>query len=595
MSKETVLNPQLPPVDGQGREGTVLNPHLRAGSQGGEGTVLNPHLRSALPGEAAASEKTVLNPALPLEMVLQTGTRIGDRYEVLRRLDQTAGEADLFLCHDLRQPEESREAFVFKLYRRQQAVKKEVYQALKDIDVPTVTRIHDLGTWRGRTFEVSRYYPSGSLEGVKLPYAVLREKIIPQLAEALHTLHENKILHKDLKPSNIMLRSEENDIALIDFGISSMQEEGSTVVMTRTGLTPHYAAPETFRNLFLEESDYYAMGVTLCALFQGHSPYHGMTQERIMQLVALQKLPIPDDMPDELKDLITGLTYPDITNRNDRDNPNRRWTHEEVMRWLRGEKQPVPGGRQVTFVEDMIFCEKKYSNLTGLTEALIREWDEGRKALASGALAEAFRRSLPVIAPLCARAQASARSGGGREDIAYFHLLYELLEDAKRFIWRGTAYEGTTSLGSAMLGDLQLEPPQRLDFYAEMLKQRALSAYAALNRLQDTPQAHAIAALEDAWAEVGNNRDGQLLICFQTAYLLSGQRKLALGETALYTLQELAAHMQRLADRDFALLQAFCHQLLTVDFALAPQFEAWLIANGCQDQLEVWRQSLRTT
>ena len=53
--------------------------------------------------------------------------------------------------------------------------------------------------------------------------------------------------------------------------------------------------------------------------------------------------------------------------------------------------------------------------------------------------------------------------------------------------------------------------------------------------------------------------------------------------------------MQRLADRDFALLQAFCHQLLTVDFALAPQFEAWLIANGCQDQLEVWRQSLRTT
>ena len=136
MSKETVLNPQLPPVDGQGGEGTVLNPHLRAGSQGGEGTVLNPHLRSALPKEAAASEKTVLNPALPLEMVLQTGTRIGDRYEVLRRLDQTAGEADLFLCHDLRQPEESREAFVFKLYRRQQAVKKEVYQALKDIDVP---------------------------------------------------------------------------------------------------------------------------------------------------------------------------------------------------------------------------------------------------------------------------------------------------------------------------------------------------------------------------------------------------------------------------------------------------------------------------
>lgn len=594
MSKETVLNPHLPPVDGAG-EGTVLNPHLRPGGQGREGTVLNPQLRPVFRKEQAASEKTVLNPALPLEMVLQPGTRIGDRYEVIRRLDQTAGEADLFLCHDLRQPEDARETFVFKLYHRQQALKKEVYLALRDITTPTVTKIHDLGSWRGRTFEVSQYYPGGSLEGVKLPYAVIREKIIPQLAEALHTLHERKILHKDLKPSNIMRRNAENDIALIDFGISSMQQEGSTVVMTRTGLTPHYAAPETFRNLFLEESDYYAMGVTLCALFQGQSPYHGMTQERIMQLVALQKLPIPDDMPDELKDLITGLTYPDITNRRDANNPNRRWTHDEVMRWLRGEKQTVPGGRQVTFVEDMVFCGRKYSNLTELTEALVREWDEGKKALATGVLAAAFRRSLPVIAPLCAKAQAAARAAGGREDIAYFHLLYELLEDAKRFIWRGSSFEGTTSLGSVMLSDLQSTPMQRLDFYAEMLKQKALSAYVTLNRLQDTPQAQAIAALEDAWVEARDDSARKQLVYFQTAYLLSGQRKLALGETAFYTLQELSAHMQRLADQEFSLLQEFCHELMTVDFALMPQFEAWLIANGCKDQLEVWLQGFRAT
>lgn len=556
-------------------------------------TVLNPSLQMA--GEAAhaaEAEKTLINPALPMDAALQPGTTIDERYRILRRLDASAGEADLFLCEDLAQPREAREAFVLKLYHRPQAIKPEVAQALTEVASPTVARLCALGTWGRCTYEVTQYYPCGSLAGVKLPCDVLREKIIPQLAEALHTLHALRILHKDLKPSNIMLRSDANDIALIDFGISSMHEDGSTVLMTRTGMTPHYAAPETFRNLFLEESDYYAMGVTLCALYQGHSPYHGMSQEQIMQLVALQKLPIPSDMPDDLKDLITGLTYPDITNRNDPDNPNRRWTHEEVMRWLRGERQPVPGGRQVTFVTEMAFGGAKYGCLTDLTEALIRQWDEGKRALASGALAADFRKSLPGIAPLCAKAQSDARAAGGREDIAYLHLLYELMDDTRRFIWCGASHESTTSLGSVMLGELQASPRQT-KWYAGMLRQRALSEYARINRLEETPQAQAIRALEEAWAEADGDRSRQLLVYFQLAYLLSGQRKLALGDMTLYTLQELASHMQRLADQDFRALQEFCHDLVTVDFGLLPQFEAWMTACGYQDQLEQWKQSFR--
>ena len=590
----TVLNAQLPPQ----AEGTVLNPALRYQAEGTilnsqlppqeDATVLNPALNRAGVSAAEAEEVTVLNPVLPIDAALTPGTLVNGRYEIIRRMEGSAGEADLFLCRDRRQPDAPHD-FVFKLYHRPQALKKEVALALQAVSTQTVAKIDGLGKWRGRTYEVTRCYPGGSLAGRQVDADTLRSRVIPQLAEALHTLHELHILHKDLKPSNIMLRTEEGDIALIDFGISSMQQEGSTVLVTQTGLTPHYAAPETFRGLFLEESDYYAMGVTICALYQGHSPYHGMTQEQVMQLVALQKLPIPPEMPDDLRDLITGLTYPDITSRNDQDNPNRRWKHDEVMRWLRGEKQPVPGGRQVTFLAPLPFAGKQYSALSELTEALIAQWDAGRQALTSGTLAAAFRKSLPGVAPLCARAQNAAKSGGGQEDIAYFHLLYALMDDTQRFVWQGEVYESTTSLGITMLDELQSGGTRHKRAWTSMLKHRALSAYISLNRLTDTPQAVAVRALEDAFADCPRDAGHQQLIFFQTAYLLSGQRRLALGEQVFYTPAELAAHMQQLGETDFARLQKFCHSLMTIDYALQPQLEAWLIACGHQDQLTAWR------
>lgn len=61
-------------------------------------------------------------------------------------------------------------------------------------------------------------------------------------------------------------------VALIDFGISSVMENGNTMIVTRTGMTPEYSAPETFRGLFLDESDYCKyISITIFCLIAGRN------------------------------------------------------------------------------------------------------------------------------------------------------------------------------------------------------------------------------------------------------------------------------------------------------------------------------------
>lgn len=367
-------------------------------------TLLNPALRQE-PGV------TLVNTQLSADAALVPGCVVNGRYQILRQV-KSAGEADIFLCMDLDQEER-----ILKMYRRAGAVKEEVYQAISGLSSPAVARIYEVGTWGGRDYEVTEYFAGRSLEGRKFTPEELRESLIPQRVDGLHTLHQCQLLHRDLKPGNIMLRCADTlDVALIDFGIGSMLEEGDTVLVEQAGFTPEYAAPETFRGLYLEVSDYFSLGLTICALLQGKSPYEGLDEEQVARMAALQRVPLPEDVPPDLADLITGLTYPNLTNRKDEGNSDKRWGYEEVLRWLHHEKVPVPG-RQIGFLTDVQFHGMCFSNLTDLTTALIEHWKDGKAALSSGALAVSFRQSLPGIAPLCAKAQANAKNAR-RVDIA---------------------------------------------------------------------------------------------------------------------------------------------------------------------------------
>ena len=300
-------------------------------------TQLNGSLNATVLNAQATGNSTILN-----RQIMGSGTNIageilGGKYTLQSRMDISTGEADLYICTD------GEDSYVAKIYRRKVAIKEEVTEKLQSIDSPYVAKVYATGEVNGYPYEILPYYKKGSLEGKKFSYEQLKTAIIPALNEGMRVLHDNGIIHKDLKPSNIMLADNGQDVAIIDFGISSIREDGNTVIVTRTGMTPEYSAPETFKSLFLSESDYYSLGITLYELYCGHTPYAQMSQDEIEQFVSVQKLPLPEDMKEELKVLISALTYPDITNRKNKSNPNRRWGYEEVLKWCVGIKQPIPG------------------------------------------------------------------------------------------------------------------------------------------------------------------------------------------------------------------------------------------------------------
>ena len=275
-----------------------------------------------------------------------TGKTLEDFY-VLRKMDISSGEADIYLCSGT--GTRAGKQYVLKYYRRVNAVKPDVVRKLMEIKSLSVAPIEGFGAFQNHQYTVLPYYEMPALSellagGVRFSEEELRTRIIPSVIEGLRAVHEAGILHKDLKPGNLIPDETGEHIVLIDFGISS-DAGGNTIVVTQTGMTPFYAAPEALQGIFHRETDYYALGITIFELFTGFTPFQnpGMSGEEAARLAAISKIEFPENFPERLKKLVLGLTYKDISHRNERNNPNRRWGYNEVKWWLLGEDVPVPG------------------------------------------------------------------------------------------------------------------------------------------------------------------------------------------------------------------------------------------------------------
>lgn len=555
-------------------------------------TVINPALQQSKPTAINTDIVAEYNRQNGIQdALLSEGTVICDRYVVESQLEVSSGEADLYLCAF------DGNKYVAKLYRRKFALKESVIEALLKIDSPYVAKLYETGFYNGFPVEIIPYYKNGSLQGKLFSEVELIETIIPNINEGLKALHSVGVIHKDLKPSNLMLNDDGKTISIIDFGISSAVEGDQTVLITKTGMTPEYSAPETFRNIYYEGSDYYSFGITLFELCCGYTPYANMQQEEIEQYSSLQKIPFPAEMSPMFQDFLSALTYYDITNRKKQNNPNRRWTYNEVKRWLDGDDTLIIPGEGIGNVGKgtmpaFQFLGESYTDEGMLAAALVQNWEEGKKQLFRGYITAHFKLFDTETAQKCAAAEEAAQRENGRDDIIYWNLLHQIAPKEKGFYWKGYVFESLPAFGRDALDRLWSNDYSMFPYYASILSEKLLSQYVKLMAPKNETLKKAAAAIEDSYAlEITNGTDMRRTY-YLMAYTLSGQKLLFLDGQKFRTVGELAAYMKDTLETSRQNFESLCHRMVDYDGNLDFQLETWLIAIGKQNELEKWRTSM---
>src|SRR6266478_1951757 len=221
-------------------------------------------------------------PALP-HGEFAPGTVLGDRYEILALLGQGGmgavykardTELDRLVALKIIRPELTTNPEILKRFKQELILARQVTHR-------NVIRIFDLGQADGFKFITMEYLEGQDLRGVlrekgKLPPEEAA-KIILQICRALEAAHSEGVIHRDLKPQNIMLDAN-GRAYVMDFGIA---RSAYLPVMTQTGAlvgTPEYMSPEQAKGEKLDErSDLFSLGTILYELIIGQSPYYSDT------------------------------------------------------------------------------------------------------------------------------------------------------------------------------------------------------------------------------------------------------------------------------------------------------------------------------
>lgn len=156
------------------------------------------------------------------------------------------------------------------------------------LDHPNIVRIHDVDEEGGMPFLVMEY-----VDGENLETMLKREKTLPvrsavwiarEVASALAHAHEVDVIHRDIKPGNILIAAD-GRVKITDFGLA--KDLGKPDETAAEGLvlgTPYYVSPEQARGERLDgRTDLYSLGVTLYAMLTGARPFDGRTASSVIR------------------------------------------------------------------------------------------------------------------------------------------------------------------------------------------------------------------------------------------------------------------------------------------------------------------------
>ncbi len=217
--------------------------------------------------------------------MIYAGTTLNNRYKLEKKVGE-GGFATVYQATDLLLGR----TVAVKILDNTLATDKELMgrfqleaRAVAALDHPSILTVHDFGLLPDSAFLVMPYVPGGALSvQLRARRATLEEtsEYLEQMASALDSAHKMGIVHRDVKPQNILVRSN-GRLVLTDFGFAKMLVDVNAEAATRALGTVHYVAPEQVRGLVSAASDQYSLGVLLYQMVSGGLPFTGTPHDMI--------------------------------------------------------------------------------------------------------------------------------------------------------------------------------------------------------------------------------------------------------------------------------------------------------------------------
>ena len=256
--------------------------------------------------------------------MIKIGMMIGDRYEILEKIG-TGGMSDVYKakCHKLNRfvavkvlKQEFSENANFVAKFRVEA------QAAAGLMHPNIVNVYDVGEEKGLHYIVMELVEGITLKKYIEKKARLAYKeavsIAIQVCMGIEAAHNNHIIHRDIKPQNIII-SKDGKVKVTDFGIAKAAT--SNTITSNVMGSVHYTSPEQARGGYSDEkSDIYSMGITLFEMLTGRVPFNGETTVAIAIKHIQEEMPSPQEFVGEIPNSVE-----DIVKKCCQKSPDRRY------------------------------------------------------------------------------------------------------------------------------------------------------------------------------------------------------------------------------------------------------------------------------
>ena len=243
--------------------------------------------------------------------MIKIGMMIGDRYEILEKIG-TGGMSDVYKakCHKLnrfvavkvlKQEFSENDNFVSKF--RVEA------QAAAGLMHPNIVNVYDVGEENGIYYIVMELVEGITLKKYIEKKARLTYKeavsIAIQVSMGIEAAHNNHIIHRDIKPQNIII-SKDGKVKVTDFGIAKAAT--SNTITSNVMGSVHYTSPEQARGGYSDEkSDIYSLGITMFEMLTGRVPFNGETTVAIAIKHIQEEMPSPKEYVPEIPASVEGI------------------------------------------------------------------------------------------------------------------------------------------------------------------------------------------------------------------------------------------------------------------------------------------------